>query len=175
MRSQGLHLHAKVTKNVEKCNLMKTSIFTRFSSHSGIKSWHDLHHKSLKKRPWDPNPAIGGSQHPQVSKLLQTRLQIGTPNPSKIIKNQHLDPKVASWVSPDTSRSPKWWPRVPKLHQKLQKWRRKLCSAVSERQVAVLPITQSCQSIQSGSQQVSQSANQQVTVTVGAGGTGRSH
>ena len=91
MRSQEVPEVIKIMKMLKKWNLKKTTLFTILLIGWDIINQQNFHSKILKIHVCTPNMFFDASNHRKYQKVIQTGVQRGTQNPSKIIKNPPWD------------------------------------------------------------------------------------
>ena len=73
--------------------------------------------KIIKNHACNPNMLFDTQNHRKYQKVTQNCLQLGTQNPSKIIKNPFWHLPGSSWMHLCPTWSPKWSPRTFKWNQ----------------------------------------------------------
>ena len=126
--SQEMPEIIKHMKKSEKWNLMKTILFTMFFKGWDIRNQRFFQSKIIKNRACNPNMFFDASNHRKYQKVIQTGVQRGTPNPSKIVENPAWDlpgslcvHRWPTWLQhclkimpKDLQMDPKWSPGDPK-------------------------------------------------------------
>ena len=97
----------QIIEKVEKVKSYENHSIYYVFERLGHQKTDDFPFKSHQRTCLQCKWTFGHSRSPTISKMTQNRLQLGTPNPSKIFKIPPWDPWGSPWVHPCPTWSPK--------------------------------------------------------------------